>query len=131
MRETRPLGCLALGLGRVACRRGRRAGRLLEPAHRLVAAVGRGALRLGEIAAQSLLEPGGRLAAQREPLARSLQAVEGAERGLAPAGRVRQLVLGLLALLEQRRQLLLRAAARDRDCVAARLGVGAAVGRRQ
>ena len=96
--------------------------------HGLVAAVGGGALGLGEIAAQALLELGRRLAAQHEPLARSLQAVERAERRLAPAGRVRQLVLGLLALLEQGRELLLGAATRDHDGVAARFGVGPAVG---
>ena len=59
---------------------------------------------------------------------RALEAVEGAERRLAAAGGVGQLVLGLLALLEQRGELLLRAAARDRDCVAASLGVGPALG---
>ncbi len=131
MRVARPLGRLAVGLGRVARRRGRRAGSVLENAHRLVAAVGSGALGLGEIASEPLLELGGRLAAQHEPLARSLEAVEGAERRLALAGRVRELVLGLLALLEQRGELLLRAAPCDHDCVASPLGVGAAVGRRQ
>ena len=45
-------------------------GRLLEDAHGLVAAIGRGALGLGEIAPQALLELGRRLAAQHEPLAR-------------------------------------------------------------
>ena len=131
MSVARPLGRLAVGLGGVARRRRRRAGSILEDAHGLVTAVGSGALGLGEIASQPLLQLGGRLAAQHEPLARSLEAVEGAECRLALARSVRELVLGLLALLEQRGELLLRAATCDHDCVAARLGVRAAVGRRQ
>ena len=127
MRETRPLGGLALSLGRIACRRGRSLGRRLEPRDRLVAAIGRGALRLGEIVAQSLLEPGRRLAPERQALARALQPVESAKRGLRPAGGVGQLVLGLLPLLEQRRSFSCALAARNRDGVATRLGVGAAV----
>ena len=128
VRMARALGRLAVGLGRVARRRRRRAGGILEDAHGLVAAVGRRTLGLGEIAAQSLLELGRRLASQHEPLGGSLQAVEGTERRLAPAGGVGQLVLGLLALLEQGSELLLRTATRDHDCIAAGFCVGPAVG---
>ena len=122
------LGRLTVGLGRVARRRRRRPGGVLENEHGLVAAIGRRALGLGEIAAQALLELDRRLASQHEPLGGSLQAVEGTERRLAPAGRVGQLVLGLLALLEQSSELFLRAAAGDHDGVAAGICVRPAVG---
>ena len=79
-------------------------------------------------ALQPLLEPRRRFAAQRETLARSLQAVQRPERSLTAAGGIGQLVLGLPPLLEQRGEPLLGAAPRDRDGVAARLGVGAPFG---
>ena len=73
-----------------------RARRILEKSDRRIAAVGSGALGLGEIDAQPALEAGGRFAPQRQPLARTLESVERSERRLAASGRVGQLVLRLL-----------------------------------
>ena len=65
--------------------RGRSHGRILERAGRLVAAIGRRPLGIGELLAQPLLEARGRLAPERQALARALKAVERAECRLAAA----------------------------------------------
>src|SRR5439155_22768612 len=56
-----------------------------------------------------------RLAPQREPLARAAQAVERRRRLLARAGGVRQLLLGLRALREQRLEPLVEPPPLERD----------------
>ena len=131
MGEPGPLGRLAVSLGRVA-RGGRsRPAGILEPLHRLVSAICDGALGLRQVLSQALLQARRRFTPHQQSLTGTLQAVEGAESGLSATGRVGQLVLGPAALLEQRGQLLLGAAARDRDGVATRFRIGTAFGHRR
>ena len=128
MREACALRRLTVGFRRVTCSTCRRLRGVLEHAHGLVAPVGDGLLGLGEIGPEPLLEPRRRFATQGKTFARSLKAVQRPERGLTAARCVGQLVLGLASLLEQRGEPFLRAAPRDRNGVAPRLGVGAPFG---
>ncbi len=73
----------------------------------------RGGLGVAEIGSQPVEQLLRALLPQRDPLGRALQPVERLDRGLAPAGRVGELLLGRLPLGEQRLQLLVRAAAAD------------------
>ena len=74
-----------------------------------VSRLGRG--ERGALAAKPFVECRGRFAPEREPLCAALQAVEGGERSFAPAGRVRELVLGPRAVGEEPFQAPLDAAA--------------------
>ena len=119
MRQTRAPGCLTMSLHRIA-RGGRgRSGGLLERDEGLVGPIGDGLLGLAQIGAQPILEPRGRLAAQRQPLARALETVQRAERSLPASGGIRELVLHLPPLLEECGQTLLCASPGDRDRIAA------------
>ena len=100
MRKARAFRRLTVCLRCVACRLRRRAGRVLEDAHRFIATVRDRLLGLDEIGPQPLLEAQSRFVAQRETFSCSLQAVERPERGLAATRGVRKLVLRLAPLLE-------------------------------
>ena len=109
-----PLSGLAVGgCGVARCGRSE-AGGLLERPNGLVATARSGPLSLQELLSETSFLARRGLAPDREALRRSLQAVERAECRFAATGRVRQLILGPLPLLEQRRQLLVGAAAGDR-----------------
>ena len=115
------LGCSGPG------RRTRLLGGKLERAHCLV---GPGALRtfgLGEIVAQPRGEGGGGLRANRETLSGTLQAIEGAQRGLARSGRTRELRLRALPVAEDGREPLLGRPPGERGRGAALLGSGPAL----
>ncbi len=132
MRVTRAFRGVAAPHGCVA-RSGRsRARSVLQGAQRLVGARPLRALGLGQIVAEPRGDAVYGLAAHRQSLARSLQPVEGADRGLARAGRVGELDLGALPLGEHGLEPRLRRASRERGGRSALLRLGAAcVERRQ
>ena len=97
----RPRSCRRLG------------GRPLELARRLVRDLARGGLGLAEVAAQTGQQALRALLPDRDPLGCALEPVEGLDRRLALPGGVGELLLGGVALGEERSQLLLRAPAAD------------------
>ena len=86
---------------------------------------GRGRGERGELRLEPLAKSRRGLAPERQAVAAALEPVLRGERGLAPAGRVRELVLGARPVAEQRLEPRLRAAPRERGCLAAALGLGA------
>ena len=102
-----------------ACRRRRPrsrrrlGGRPLQLARRLVRDLARGRLGLAEVTAQAGEQALRALLPDRDPLGGALQPVEGLDRRLALPGGVGELLLGGVALGEERSQLLLCAPAAD------------------
>ena len=128
MGEASSFGRLPLCLGCITRRSGGRARGVLEYPDGVISSVCSCLLGLSELGAQPCLEARRGFAPKADPLGGTLKAIERGQRRLPASGRIRELILGLLALSQQGGESLLGAPAGDRNRIPARLGVCTTLG---